>query len=234
MEIITTSGGIEMLLRWGHFLAGITWIGMLYYFNFVQTEFFKEADAGAKSDAIQKLVPRALWWFRWGAMFTFLTGIGILGIRGGGWTVDIYIGALLGTLMFLNVWLIIWPNQKIVIASAKQVASGGEAFPEAATSLAVAGLASRTNTLFSIPMLFFMGASFHYAHPNATMIATLLAVVVILLLEYNAARTSLVKRFAFFNKLPAPGKPGPIASVSGVIHCGLALTVVLYLIVDML
>ncbi|MGR9106943.1 MAG: urate hydroxylase PuuD [Gammaproteobacteria bacterium] len=234
MEIITTSIGIEMLLRWGHFLAGITWIGMLYYFNFVQTEFFKEAEAGAKSDALQKLVPRALWWFRWGAMFTFLTGVGILAVRGPGMPTDIYIGALLGTFMFLNVWLIIWPNQKIVIASAKQVAAGGAAIPEAAGSLAVAGLASRTNTLFSIPMLFFMGASTHYPHPGVTMIATLLAVFVILALEYNAARSSLVKRFDFFNKLPAAGKMGPMASVSGVIHSGLALTVVLYVIIDML
>lgn len=234
MGIITTSGGIEMLLRWGHFLAGITWIGMLYYFNFVQGEYFKEADGGAKSDALQKLVPRALWWFRWGAMFTFLTGAAILIVRGGGWTVDIYIGALLGTFMFLNVWLIIWPNQKVVIASAKQVAAGGEAIPEAAASLSTAGLASRTNTLFSIPMLFFMGASFHYAHPNATMIATVLSILIILLIEYNAARGPLAKRFAFFNKLPAPGKPGPMASVAGVIHSGLALTVVLYLIIDLL
>ena len=233
MEIISTSIGIEMLLRWGHFLAGITWIGMLYYFNFVQTEFFKEAEAGAKSDAIQKLVPRALWWFRWGAMFTFLTGVSIMSMRSG-MPADIYIGALLGTFMFLNVWLIIWPNQKIVIASTKQVASGGEALPEAATSLAIAGLASRTNTLFSIPMLFFMGASSHYPHPGATMIATLLAVLIIVLLEYNAAYTTLVKKIAAFGKLPAAGKMGPMASVSGVIHCGLALTVVLFLIIDML
>ena len=68
MELVTTTAGYEMLLRWGHLLAGVTWIGLLYYFNFVQGEYFKEADGGAKSDAIQKLVPRALWWFRWGAM----------------------------------------------------------------------------------------------------------------------------------------------------------------------
>lgn len=66
MELFTTSLGFEMLLRWGHFMAGVAWIGLLYYFNFVQTEYFKEADAASKSDAIQKLVPRALWWFRWG------------------------------------------------------------------------------------------------------------------------------------------------------------------------
>ena len=67
----------------------------------------------------------------------------------------------MGTIMFLNVWLIIWPNQKIVIASAKQVAGGGEALPGAAAALGKAGLASRTNTLFSVPMLFFMASSVH-------------------------------------------------------------------------
>jgi uncharacterized membrane protein len=152
--------GVWFLLRWVHLLAGITWIGLLYYFNFVQGEYFKEADGGAKSDVIQKLVPNALWWFRWGAMFTFLSGAAIIGMKhlSG---LGIMIGAVLGTLMFLNVWLIIWPNQKIVIASAKQVAGGGEALAEAGTALGKAGLASRTNTLFSIPMLFFMASSVH-------------------------------------------------------------------------
>ena len=127
-----TTGGLDFLLRWGHFMAGITWIGLLYYFNFVQTEYFKEAEDTHRSGAIQKLVPRALWWFRWGAMFTFLTGLGLLGFMGKYATLDIAIGATLGTLMFLNVWLVIWPNQKLIIASATQVAQGGEALPEAA------------------------------------------------------------------------------------------------------
>ena len=70
---------IDYLARWAHFLFGITWIGLLYYFNFVQTEYFKEADPDARTDAFTKLVPRALWWFRWGAMFTFLTGLIMLG-----------------------------------------------------------------------------------------------------------------------------------------------------------
>ena len=70
---------IDMLLRWGHVLFGITWIGLLYYFNFVQGEYFKEAEPSAKADATAKLAPRALWWFRWGAMFTFLTGVLLLG-----------------------------------------------------------------------------------------------------------------------------------------------------------
>jgi len=232
MGIVTTTMGWEMLLRWGHFLGGITWIGLLYYFNLVQTEYFKEAEAAAKSDAIQKLVPRALWWFRWGAVFTLVTGLGIFGVRGGGMSIDIYVGALLGTLMFLNVWLIIWPNQKIVIASAKQAAGGGQALPEAAGALATAGLASRTNALFSVPMLYFMGASSHYPH-SFSALALSVAIVLILLLEYNGAYPA-IKNFGLINKLPAAGKLGPYASIAGVIHCGLGLTVILFLILEFL
>jgi len=208
---------IDYLARWGHFLAGITWIGLLYYFNFVQTEYFKEADGSARTDAFVKLVPRALWWFRWGAMFTFLTGLILLAYRGSGATLDIAVGATLGTLMFLNVWLIIWPKQKIVIASNEQVKGGGEALPEAAGAAPKAALASRTNTLFSIPMLFFMGSSAHYAHGgfsgNAT--ALIVALLVIAVLEINAI----------------VGKPGPMASVRGVITSGFVLTGVLWAIV---
>lgn len=232
MDLITTKLGLEMLLRWGHFMAGITWIGLLYYFNFVQTEYFKEADATSKSDAIQKLVPKALWWFRWGAMFTLITGLGIFAVRGGGMSMDIYVGALLGLFMFLNVWLIIWPNQQIVIASTKQIAEGGDALPEAATALATAGLASRTNTLFSIPMLFFMGASAHYPH-SFSLLAFIIAVATIVTLELNGAYPA-IKQFNIFKKLPEGGRLKYYASVNGVIYCGLGLTVILFLILDTL
>src|SRR5512134_716795 len=163
----------HFFFRWFHFLAGITWIGILYYFNFVQTPFFAETEAGVRTGAIQKLVPRALWWFRWGAMFTFLAGFLMYVIRmhemGGGlffsssYGVTITLGGLIGTMMFLNVWLIIWPNQQIVIASANQVAQGGQALPAAAGAGRRAALTSRTNTVFSIPMLFYMGAASHYS-----------------------------------------------------------------------
>jgi uncharacterized membrane protein len=211
---------IDYLARWGHFLFGITWIGLLYYFNFVQTEYFKEADGDARTDAFTKLVPRALWWFRWGAMFTFLTGLIMLGIRGAGVTVDITVGAVLGTLMFLNVWLIIWPNQKIVIASNEQVKSGGEALPEAAGAAPKAALASRTNTLFSVPMLFFMGSSAHYAHGglNTNATALIVSLVIIAALELNAIF----------------GKQGPMTTVRGVISSGLVLTAVLWAVVALL
>ena len=80
---------INYLVRFAHYFVGITWIGLLYYFNFVQTEYFKEAEASARVDAFVKLAPRALWWFRWGAMMTFLTGLYLLYVIGHGATVDI-------------------------------------------------------------------------------------------------------------------------------------------------
>jgi len=215
MGDLFTSYGLDYLFRWGHFLAGITWIGLLYYFNFVQTEYFKEAEDAHRSGAIQKLVPRALWWFRWGAMFTFLTGVALLAYRHTGISYDITVGATLGTLMFLNVWLIIWPNQKIVIASATQVAQGGEALPEAAGAAPKAALASRTNTLFSAPMLFFMGSSAHLSNglvTDASPVSLGIIMLLILALEGNAIF----------------GKQGPMTSVGGVIGSSIGLTVVLY------
>jgi uncharacterized membrane protein len=144
---IVSDAGIQFLLRWIHFLAGITWIGLLYYFNFVQGPFFAEADAATKSAATQKLVPRALWWFRWSAMLTFLSGLAVIGLRQVGWSDPwgrtILTGAAFGTAMFLNVWLVIWPNQKIVIANAVATAGGGQANAAALAAARRAFLASR-------------------------------------------------------------------------------------------
>ena len=194
---------VEFFFRYFHVLAGIVWIGMLYYFNFVQTEYFKEAEAGAKSDAMAKLAPRALWWFRWGAMLTFLTGaylfhkIGALGTT----MPAIWVGALAGTFMFLNVWLVIWPNQQIVLSMKE-----GDG-PAAA---AKAGLASRTNTLFSGPMLLGMLGNKYLAVPIAeggSATGLYVALGTIVALEINALF----------------GGMGPMKSVMGVIHCSLAL-----------
>ncbi len=223
---ILSAGGVLMLLRWLHFLAGITWIGLLYYFNFVQGPFFNETDASTKSAATQKLVPRALWWFRWAAMFTFLSGIFYIGMAPHMHHVEtalpIWIGATLGTLMFLNVWLIIWPNQKVVIQSATQVAQGGQALPNSAGCAARAGIASRTNVLFSIPMLFFMGASAHLGM-QINLETSLTPLLVALLVIIGGLELNAIK-----------GKMGPMASIKGVIHCGLGLAVVLYLVVELL
>jgi len=219
---LLSDNALAFLLRWVHLLAGVAWIGLLYYFNFVQGEYFKEADGGAKSDAIQKLVPRALWWFRWGAMFTLLSGLLLIYLKhltGMG----IMIGVIMGIIMFLNVWLIIWPNQKIVIASAKQVAGGGEVLPGAAVALGKAGLASRTNTLFSVPMLFFMASSMHLGQLQTPI--------------HQASTASLAVVFGLIVVLAlngVVGKTGPFTSVKGVVSSGFLLTAILYLLVEML
>lgn len=229
MEMFTTAEGWQFLLRWIHFLAGITWIGMLYYFNFVQTPFFAtELGGTARGPMVRGLVPNALWWFRWGAMFTFLSGWTIVLWRlhqgvglGDPYMTRILTGGLLGTLMWANVWFVIWPAQQVVIRSAEQVAGGGQAIPEAAARGARAGLASRTNVLFSIPMLFFMGAASHLTTlHNGTndAIYWILALIVILAVEVNA----LVGSGLATHK--------PLSTVSGTIHAGLVLTLVLFVL----
>lgn len=228
---LLNSDGLMFLLRWLHFFFGVIWIGLLYYFNFVQGSFFAETDATTKSNAIQKLVPRALWWFRWGAMFTMLTGIMYLGMKGHrdghaifttSWGVAILTGVSLGLLMWGNVWFVIWSNQKIVIASATAAANGGKANPAAAAAGARATVASRTNVLFSIPMLFFMGAASHLPmmiNPEANLCIVSAVVGVILLgLEANALK----------------GKTGPMTTVKGVISCGFGLAAVLYILIEVL
>ncbi|MFC3195788.1 urate hydroxylase PuuD [Marinicella sediminis] len=201
---------VDLLARWGHGLFGITWIGLLYYFNFVQGEYFKEAAQEALPDVKAKLATRALWWFRWGAMMTFITGVVLLGVLGASVNGWILLGALLGTFMMLNVWLVIWPNQKVVLG----LTSG-----DVASCAAKAGLASRTNTLFSAPMLFCMLASKHGAAVAAGMIPVtsgwsnglLAALALAVVIELNALF----------------GKMGPMASVKGVIHLSLVLTAVM-------
>lgn len=230
--------GSEMLLRFLHYFAGVIWIGMLYYFNFVQGEWFKELDAddkikSSRGVAVRTLVPRALAWFRYGALATFLTGVGLLAVKGQSfgfemfitsWWAYISVGTVLGTVMFLNVWLIIWPNQKIVIASAKQVAAGGAALPEAAVAGAKAALASRHNTLFSLPMLFLMGAATHLpSQVNPDYNGRNLAIAIFLIiggLELNAlkGKTDYLK----------------ITSIGGVTHMGLILTAILYFAIEVL
>ncbi len=219
---------VLFLLRWGHFLAGITWIGLLYFFNLVNVNFMKELDAATKGKVVPNLMPKALWWFRWGAVFTVLTGLiyyamllhtegidaklglvlaawivawlvvaallrmsvaggplkdgRVLGVvigilvaaaawavvpymRAGGSnrTVAIGVGGGMGIIMFMNVWMIIWPLQKKIIAATRATAASGAAAPPDMPKWARrAFLASRTNAWLSVPMLFFMGAASHF------------------------------------------------------------------------
>ncbi len=147
--------------RWLHIMAGVMWIGLLYYFNFVQVGALKAAAADNTGAGITKHVaPRALFWFRWAALVTWLAGAMILGQH----FLDAFlflkpayypigIGAWLGTIMFFNVWVIIWPNQKKILGMVTATDD------EKNKARRLAFLASRTNTMLSIPLLFFMSAS---------------------------------------------------------------------------
>lgn len=161
--------------RWLHILAGITWIGLLYYFNFVQVPGLGQAKADGTAAGITKhIAPRALLWFRWAAVATWLTGAFYLmlghstpemnGIARAfllqGSTAPIGIGAWLGTIMLFNVWVLIWPNQKKVLGLSQA------SDEQKAKAARVALLASRTNTMLSFPMLFFMitGSPSHWVY----------------------------------------------------------------------
>jgi uncharacterized membrane protein len=171
--IAAATSGIRLnelsLVVWIHVMAGITWIGLLYYFNFVQVPALADAAAdegGPGGAGITKYVaPRALWWFRWGAALTWVSGAYALyklnmlhaaftlGMVGDGFNVQamiIGVGAWFGTIMLFNVWVLIWPNQKKILGMVEASAD------EIAKARKVAFVASRTNTLLSIPMLMSM------------------------------------------------------------------------------
>ena len=154
---------IPALARWLHFMAGVMWIGLLYYFNFVQVAGLKAAAADGTGAGITKhIAPRALLFFRWAAVVTWLAGATLLGDQfGNAFTLSngmagIGIGAWLGTIMLFNVWVLIWPNQKKILG---MVQASDE---EKNKARRVAFLASRTNTMLSIPMLFFMAGGWSH------------------------------------------------------------------------
>ena len=156
---------VGLLLRWVHFLAGITWIGLLYFFNLINAGFLKSLDGPTKNIVIPKLMPAALNWFRHGATVTVLAGIVLylyMYQRGGTGAIALGIGGLLGIIMMANVHAIIWPNQRRIIAAVTAAAQGTPAPPEMAQWGRTALLASRVNFMLSIPMLLFMGAGSHF------------------------------------------------------------------------
>lgn len=215
----------DYLMRWGHIVFGIAWIGLLYYFNFVQGAFMAAASNDTKVEAFTMLVPKALWWFRWAAAFTFLTGLYLLYVvmKQGTLTEDTLVAGLLATFMAANVWFIIWPNQKVVIASNEAVKAGGDADPNQGSAAAAALLASRTNTLFSLAMVFTMVSSAHHVHGGdvassgawASAWGFYAVAVLAVLIELNAI-------FGKMNPL--------IESVKAVITSSVVLTIIVWLL----
>lgn len=194
MALSDLYSNLHLLFRWLHVFAGIVWIGHLYFFNFVNVPLQGALDDAGKKAVNPKLMPRALWWFRWGAMITFLAGwvlytmvymyspgggfgptslfMGPEGITGRAWW--ILFGMLLASVMWFNVWFIIWPAQQKILGGK---ASAGD-LPGIRRR---AYLASRTNTYLSAPMLFGMLAPAHYGPINlvTVLVATAIGVLTI-------------------------------------------------------
>jgi len=209
MEIFSRDG-LWGAFRISHVIVAIMWMGLLWFFNFVQVPAYAEMDPAARNNALDKLTWRALWWFRWAAMATVIFGILIVAVEGGSshvysndfWRstagVTLLIGILFGFVMLYNVWMVIWPNQQIVIANARNVQAGGEADPNAPAAARAGAMASRQNTIFSLPLLVFMvGASHFYVfshfknQPNNPSVGLwilylLIGVAVLAILEANA------------------------------------------------
>ena len=224
--------------HWIHVLAGVIWIGTVYFFNFFLTPFLEKTRAEMRVEVFRGLVPLTLGWFRWASLATVLSG-GLIYAR---WVTSvgsavffswphglaISVGGLLGLVMFVNGWFVMHPHQEIVIASATRVAQGGQPDPAAAAPSPRVVLASRTNLLLSIPMFFFMVAAGH--GPSMTAISQtasptwfwLVTLVVIGAIEINA-----------LTGMQGAAKK-PLDSLAGTLAAGFALLAVFYVLIDML
>ena len=158
---------VPAISRWIHLLAGVMWIGLLYYFNFVNVAAAKAAAADGTAAGISKhVMPRALFWFRWAAVVTWLAGAALLGkhfLEAFFFLNKAYypigVGAWFGTIMLINVWALIWPNQQKILGLKPATDE------QKAKARRVAFLTSRFNTMLSIPLLFFMAAG--WSHRSA-------------------------------------------------------------------
>jgi len=200
-----TRNGLAFGWRWLHIVFGIAWIGLLWYFNLVQVpsfaEYGTEGDGPkARNVSINILARRALWYFRWSALATVVTGLLITGTtkdyydnfgknsRG----LSISTGMLIGIIMFLNVWGVIWRNQKVVLANAANVIAGGQPDPAAAAAARAAGMASRQNTIFSVTLIWFMTYTSHGPligndlSSSKVAIYWIITLIIIAVLELNA------------------------------------------------
>jgi uncharacterized membrane protein len=218
-RVRSTSPGVAMYLFtrsgfWGafrylHVLAAVMWMGLLWFFNLIQTPAYAEMEPGARNNAFDKLTWRALWWFRYAALATLATGILVLLIGGFG-DGDPYgkvfghnffgtapgmmlaAAILFAFIMAYNVWMVIWPAQQIVIANARNVQAGGEANPAAPAAARRGAMASRQNTLFSLTVFLGMVGTSHffggYDIPNTLtkIVFYIILIAIAVLLEANA------------------------------------------------
>jgi uncharacterized membrane protein len=203
--------GLEGAFIIAHVIVAIMWMGLLWFFNFVQTPAYAEMDPSARNAAFDKVTWRALWWFRWAAAATVAFGLLILGAGGfkSGDDFDktfwlhstagptLLLGIVMGIVMFANVWSIIWPKQQIVIGNARNLLAGGEANPDAAAAARAGAMASRQNTIFSLPLLVFMVGATHFygkgptfanlgLSTGKTMTYLIVGLIIIAVLELNA------------------------------------------------
>jgi len=239
MDLALFSDHGAFLFRYFHIIGGVAWIGVLWYINFIQGPYVNGLEAPMATVAKQKLFPKVMWYFRYGALLTFITGATLVLLKGFGpnkvapvgtevwnaWFAKIYPGFMFATIMFLNVWLIIWPRQQKIIAAAN-----GEKIDGVPAMARRGFIASRTNTLLSIPMLFFMAAAVHLQLSVVTSdkltLWIIITSVVFLLIELNAL-------FASNDPAAKPVTVKPIETVKGVIHTGFALTILLYVGVEL-
>jgi uncharacterized membrane protein len=224
-----TKSGFHWILRWWHVVFGVAWIGILYYFNFVQVPAFATMEAPHRNGAIDKLVPRALWYFRFSALATAITGILMLGLYSSGdakaysfsegYGTAIFMGSVIGLLMLANVWLVIWPNQQKVIANARGLLEGKPADPAAADAGRRGLIASRTNAIFSIPMLMFMTGAQNFFQASTPSGATRTILWILLLLVLVVLELSAL---GFIGGVNGP-LTKPLASHKNIAHIGVPL-----------
>ncbi len=209
MELFSGDYFLNFFMRYLHVLVGIAWIGLLYYFNLVQVPALATYgdEAKARNITLDRVARRALWWFRWAAIATLGTGILITGQPDYynnflNWeganamnakNASITVGMIYAITMAANVWMVIWKNQKVVLANAVNLLNGGQADPNAAAAGRRALLASRQNMIFSVSMLWFMvgtahfyGESFGNATSSSALTYVIIAVVIGAVLQLNA------------------------------------------------
>jgi uncharacterized membrane protein len=239
------------VLRIGHIFAAVMWMGLLWFFNFVQTPAYAEMEPPARNSAFDKLTWRGLWWFRWAAAATVLFGLLLLMVGSMSDSLNLYkgeywmesasgptlgIAIVMGVIMFLNVWLVIWPNQQVVIANARTLLAGGEANPDAAGAARAGAMASRQNTIFSITVLSFMVMAGHFwgfgdtqrvdVSSGKAILFYLIGFVIIAVLELNA-----------LGKISGRGNGGLnviYETHKNAIYAGVGIFVFLYVLADIL